>query len=448
MQRLAPRSVAAPRVSAPARVRRAAAAGLLALALLGGLGACGDREGTTSAFVPSGTDNADFAQYAMPTGNRPIGLAVADLNGDGRPDFAVSNYLDGTLSIYTGTGGAAFSVRTVAVGAHPTLIEFADLDGGGPTQLDLVVVTETGLLNSVAVVLNDGTAFTPTPPIPAGTIIEQMTVACMQSPCANGSASDLVLSLPSLRTIRVLTNDGFGGFTALDAAVGFNTGQFVLADFDGDGARDVAVTLPANDAIQMLRGNGDGTLTASTRYGTDQYPFALVATPLRSGPEIDLAISCRDSDRVRFLFGDGAGSFIDGGAGAVTRRPERLIAGNFSGAADVVVVNRGQENLTYFRGDGAGGFTALKIHSTLDPFDLATGDFTGDGNLDFVSVELSKRVLGVYGSDGGGGLIRTQIGFDSLVTQPRRVNMCGGTKDDLLLVQSFRDRVLLLCNVN
>lgn len=448
MKRLCTPSVAALWASLPIGVGRAATAGLLALALIGVLSACGDRKGTSTAFVQSGTDNTDFVQYAIPTGDRPIGLTVADFNEDGLTDFAVSNYLDGTISIYTGIGGHAFSVQTVGVGPHPTLIEFADLDGGGPTQLDLVVVTETSLVNSVVVVLNNGTTFTATPPMAMGTVIEQMTVACMQTPCANGSAADVVLSLPKFLSIRVLANDGFGGFRGLDSGLGLNTGQFVVADFNGDGKPDVAVTLPANDVIQVLLGSGDGTFFSSTRYPTDKYPSVIVAAPLRSSPVIDLAVSCRDSARVKFFFGDGAGSFIDAGSLDVTKLPERLIAGNFSGTEDVVVVNRGEENLTYFKGDGAGGFVGYNIPASKDPFDLAAGDFSGDGSPDFVVVELVKRVLGVNRGDGAGGFFRTQIGFESQIAQPRRVNICGGTKDDLLLVQSFSDRVLLFCNVN
>ena len=36
---------------------------------------------------------------ARSRGNGPYAVAVADLNGDGKLDIAVANYLDGTLTI-------------------------------------------------------------------------------------------------------------------------------------------------------------------------------------------------------------------------------------------------------------------------------------------------------------------------------------------------------------
>ncbi len=437
-------------VSRSARLRPSVrvAAGAALLAVLFTLSACGDRKGTTTAFVPEDTTNADFTQLTIRTGDRPIGLATADFNGDGLTDFAVSNYLDGTVSIYTALGNGNFSAQTVAIGDHPTQILFADLDGGGPDQLDLAILSETEQRHSVSIVLNDGAQFTFAESLDTDTVIDQMSVACMQSPCANGSAEDVVVTLTSDKVVRVYVNDGSGGFTPHDAGTGENTGQFAIADFNGDGIQDLAVALPAVNKLTLFLGYGTGDLLNLATYDTDRTPTQLVAAPLRSGGIIDLAVSCRDGDRVDTFFGDGSGAFVASAHTNVPKSPERLIVSQISGVADIAVVNRGQEVISYLLGDGTGTFTAFDLPSTRDPFDLVAGDFTGDANPDLAVVELDKRVLGIFRGDGVGGLVRTQIGFESTVTQPRRVKMCGGTKDDLLLLQTNSDRVLLLCNVH
>jgi uncharacterized repeat protein (TIGR01451 family) len=80
---------------------------------------------------------ADF----FATGINPFGLMAADLNGDGKPDLAVANYDDGTISLLRNNSAAgviAFAPQiTFAANPQPSHIAVADLDGDG--RLDLAV---------------------------------------------------------------------------------------------------------------------------------------------------------------------------------------------------------------------------------------------------------------------------------------------------------------------
>lgn len=420
--------------------------GMAALALV--LAACGDTEGVSSAFKPENTTNSDFTQTFIATGNRPIGLAACE-GCTGFSGFAVSNYLDGTVSIYTHTGGTSFTRQDVTVGTMPTQILFADLDGDG--DVDLAVVTESSQANSVVVLTNTGGTFAVTYTHAANAVIQQISATCMQTAACGTNDNDLVLSLPASSAIRVLKNGGGGAFTAQDQAIGAHPGRFVIADFNGT-HQDIAVVLPDSDQVQVLLGDGAGGFSSAVNYGTGEYPIAIAAASLNPSTDSteDLVVSARDDDVVNILFADGTGSFSSGGTVSVENQPERLLVGIFSGASspDIVTVNRGKEEITFINGTGSGGFSAGGLSSTEDPFDLASGEFSGDANLDFVSVELKRRVLGVYHGNGAGGFSRSQIGFDSQVTYPTPVGFCGGSYDDLLLVQSYSDRVVLLCNVH
>src|SRR5262249_48674397 len=66
------------------------------------------------------------------TAGGPVATAVADLNGDGRPDLAVTNQQANNVQIFPGVGGGFFndqSPTTFAVGNSPGPIFVGNFDG-------------------------------------------------------------------------------------------------------------------------------------------------------------------------------------------------------------------------------------------------------------------------------------------------------------------------------
>jgi hypothetical protein len=64
-------------------------------------------------------------------------VAIGDLDGDSKPDLAVANQVDGSVSVLPGTGTGSFGAATnFAAGAIPNSVAIADLTGDG--MLDLV----------------------------------------------------------------------------------------------------------------------------------------------------------------------------------------------------------------------------------------------------------------------------------------------------------------------
>jgi hypothetical protein len=68
-------------------------------------------------------------------GTSPRNVAVGDFNGDGRADFAVGNYISGTLSVFMNTGGGSFTSSTIAVPGSPLSLAAGDFNGDGRTDL-------------------------------------------------------------------------------------------------------------------------------------------------------------------------------------------------------------------------------------------------------------------------------------------------------------------------
>src|SRR5437660_9756630 len=76
-------------------------------------------------------------------GSRPHSVVIGDLNGDGKPDLAVSNDGDESVSILLNTGTGSFGSATrVDVGPSPPSVAIGGLNGGG--KLDVAVANESG----------------------------------------------------------------------------------------------------------------------------------------------------------------------------------------------------------------------------------------------------------------------------------------------------------------
>jgi hypothetical protein len=88
-------------------------------------------------------------EYAAGTG--PQSIVVADLNGDTRPDLAVTNITSNTVSVLLGNGNGTFAAAaTYATAAAPRSLTAGDFNSDG--RVDLVAVTSSGL----SVLLNNG----------------------------------------------------------------------------------------------------------------------------------------------------------------------------------------------------------------------------------------------------------------------------------------------------
>ncbi len=202
-----------------------------------------------------------------------LGVAIADVNRDGRPDLIVANVCQtppncyfnnpGSVGVLLGNGDGTFksAISYTSVG-NTQGMAVADLNGDGTPD----VVVE-GIGTDIGVLLGNGDGtFQPLVgyyPSAGGT--EALAIGDV-----NGDGKpDLVLCPGGL--VAVLLGNGDGTFQAPISASLPVGDDFSIAvkDLDGDGKLDVVLGGHFTHSAYALLGNGDGTFRAAETYGLD-----------------------------------------------------------------------------------------------------------------------------------------------------------------------------------
>jgi hypothetical protein len=320
--------------------------------------------------TPVGSTTPSFGAAAtFAVGTNPFGIALADLNGNGKLDIITANFNSNNISVLMNTTApgattASFiAQQTFAVGGHPQGITTADFNADG--RPDIAVTNANDNTVSILVSTTIGGVLTPT-------FAPQQTFAVGNTPVFAVSADmngdgrpDLVVSNNFTGTVSVLLNVTAAGapnvsfFPQQTFSVGGGPIPIAVADLNGDGRPDIAVA-NSNDADVSVLLN-TGTVGSNKVAFAGQQTFAVGTTPQ--------GLAAGDVD------GDG--------------RPD-LVVSNFDGNSLSVLVNTttvGTSTPTFapqqtFAAEGA-------------PLPVLVGDITGDGRLDVAVVLNTSNNISV-----------------------------------------------------
>lgn len=349
--------------------------------------------GTDTEDVPATCDDDVVVPgelcFGPPTiveaGRSTAALQVVDLDGDGVPDI-VAGHDDG-LSVRFGSGGGAFdvplellegqSVLAVAVGqldgaggldivaaapgadqvfvltatddgfaqsdvlapgAGPRALALGDFDDDGIDDLAIALEVEDDFV--VAIGLGDGT-FTPAPPVPTGTAPLGIAAADLDGLAGD----DLVIANFGSGNVGVYlsTRDGFGPGISYAAQAGPR--DVVLADFDDDGALDLAAIHQDAGTAGYWPGAGDGTLGERILTVIGANPRDAMATDVDADGVPDMIVALQAGNAVGVLRGAQGRGLASPEVFATMSAPTAVAAADLDadGAVDLLTASAGPQ---------------------------------------------------------------------------------------------------------
>ncbi|WP_295622784.1 FG-GAP-like repeat-containing protein [uncultured Lamprocystis sp.] len=236
----------------------------------------------------------------------PMFAGIADFNGDGRPDVAVSaNNGSHSVDILVQSADREFAVSdSDRAGQNPQFFDLGDFNEDGYPD-----VVAGALYNGVLVFVNDADD--------KGTIHQE------------------------------------GGTYLSD-----HHHYVVVADFNGDGHEDIAVRGNQDTRVDILYGNGQGRFPTTATFRASGVDGYLAAVDIDRDGDSDLVVASTSTRSVDLLLNDGSGRFSAPVSTALTAAPWGLTVADFDqdGWGDVAVAraddtvqvlwNRGGVNVT------------------------------------------------------------------------------------------------------
>jgi hypothetical protein len=247
--------------------------------------------GPTTVFADAlFAGKADFA-----TGDCPHSVAIGDLNGDGKPDLAVANWNDNTVSVLPGNGNGTFGTKTdFATVGFPQPVAIGDLNGDGKPDLAVANVN----VNTVSVLLGNGNGtFGTKTDFATGYIPHSVAIGDL-----NGDGKPDLAVANFDWDVSVLLGNGNGTFgTKTDFATGSHPQSVAIGDLDLDGNPDLAVANLSDNTVSVLLGNGDGNFGTKTDFATGSEPMSVAIGDLNGDGKPDLAVANFSDDMVSVL---------------------------------------------------------------------------------------------------------------------------------------------------
>ncbi|MFN5543631.1 MAG: beta strand repeat-containing protein, partial [Bacteroidota bacterium] len=343
-------------------------------------------------------DTGSFAaKVDYSTGSAPYSIASGDLDGDGKPDLAVTNYLSNTISVFKNTSTVgAINTNSFApkvdfnTGNIPFVIAVNDLDGDGKPD---IIVANRGS-NTVSIFRNksirgiiDTGSFTPKIDFLTGTAPNSIAIGDLN---VDGKP-DLAIANYSSNTVSVFRNKSISGIIdtgSFSLKVDFATGTIArsaaIGDLDGDGKPDLAIANYSSNTISVFRNKSTnsiidtGSFSPKVDFATGSLPTSLAIGDLDGDGKPDLATNgstnisiLRNSNRPIIT------AFSPTSSGCAPNTTVSITGFNFNG---VTAVNIGSTPVSSFTINSATQITAILSNGTTGKVTLTNSQGTGNSD--------------------------------------------------------------------
>jgi hypothetical protein len=249
------------------------------------------------------------------TGSYPFAFSVADVNGDGNKDLIVADQESNHVTVLLGNGDGTFSPRrdlppgpSSPVQQSPQAAIIADFNGDGIPDLALSEANPGyNIYGTLTVLLGKGSGmFEP----PVGT--SSPGAFAMASADFNGDGRlDLVISDGSGAAVMLGNGDGtFGTPLQILNTIGSPARAVLTGDFNNDGKPDVIVVANGflqSNPIYVFLGNGDGTFQAPRQFwSSTSIPTGIAAADFNHDGKLDLVLTLNPTG-IAVILGNGDG---------------------------------------------------------------------------------------------------------------------------------------------
>jgi hypothetical protein len=322
-------------------------------------------------------------------GRDPESVAIGDLNGDRKPDLAVANYSDPSVSVLLNRGGGSFrAARNFPTGGGwrdlPLALAIGDLTEDRKPDLAIANFVTKG--RGIILLTNKG----------GGRFRAERRFITAAEPQAvavselNGDKKpDLVAVSHDDAVVSVLLNKGAGRFAAkVDYRTGAGPGSLAIGDVSGDHKPDLVTPNENADSISLLVNQGDGTFESKRDFRTRRVPTAVAIGDLNGDGKPDLAAVNNWSATISVFTNGGEGRFEPRRDFPTARSPDAVTIADLNGdrRPDLANIDYGRNSISILVNRGHGNFEPrLDYAAGGEPTSLARGDLNGDGKLDLAT---------------------------------------------------------------
>ena len=282
------------------------------------MAATNQADNTVSVFLNTGSSGspAFAAGITLTTGAAPQGVAIGDIDGDGKPDMAITSYNGNLVSVFRNTstsGNISFAAKVdIALGSCPFFVVIRDIDGDGKADL----VTANKDANTVSIVLNQGSvgnvAFATRVDLATGAQPYSVSVGDLDG----DGKPDVAASVYGANNMVVFRNKSTVGQVSFDARQDFAVTtpySISLGDLDGDSKPDVVTANLMQNNVSVFRNTSTlGTISFAAKidFATGQRVYNVALGDLDGDGKIDLATPNYSDNTVSVLHNTGSSGNI------------------------------------------------------------------------------------------------------------------------------------------
>ena len=345
---------------------------------------------------------ASFAPLATyPTGGSiSLRVVTGDLNGDGRLDAVTVNITSNNVSVFLGNGAGAFGTATrYAVAPDGTQVQgLALVDVNADGKLDIVTANNGN--STVSVLLGQaGGTFGAYASYSTGPNTEPRNAAVGD---VNGDGRlDIVTGNSGTATASVLLGLAGGGFgTPALYTTGGLAFDVALGDVNADGQLDIVTPAYNTDQVSVLPGRAGGTFGTFVKYGTgtNAQPTGVRLGDVNADGRLDIVVGNQNTT-ISVLLGQAGGTLAAPVAYATTgiTNVYAISVGDVNGDSrpDLVVGNLSGSLIGVFLGQASGFGSIATFNGGNGPQGITLGDVNADGRPDILTANRNDNTLGV-----------------------------------------------------